>query len=244
MNNDLRDQIYSSMSLKETDELLGIWQRHDSNEWTDSAFEVVGEILRDRLGEPPSQTFEKHKMSSEFEKGHFPIWCEDCDQQGYIFIDDFESPHFVVCKTCGWETSDVWCPTCGMGGEYIRNIAKRPASWNCPKCKTKYELPIGFYENPIMLFMEEVLPPPVLERIKKGFQTANNPLRILQQVIIGLFIIVVLIAIWLLPMLLVFTPLPWTIPGFIVTLLVFPVWWWLSTKIIKNVRARFTKSTS
>jgi hypothetical protein len=54
-NNDLRNQIYNSMNLKETDELIEIWQRHNSNEWSDFAFEVVEEILRDRLGELPPQ---------------------------------------------------------------------------------------------------------------------------------------------------------------------------------------------
>lgn len=55
MNDDLRDQIYSNMLLKETDELIEIWQKHDTGEWTEMAFEVVREILQNRLGELPLQ---------------------------------------------------------------------------------------------------------------------------------------------------------------------------------------------
>jgi hypothetical protein len=55
MNDDLRTQIYNSMNLKETDELVEIWQQQNSKEWSDLAFDVVEEILRDRLGELPPQ---------------------------------------------------------------------------------------------------------------------------------------------------------------------------------------------
>jgi hypothetical protein len=55
MNDDLRSQIHNSMSLKETSELINIWQRHNLNEWSDLAFEVVENILRERLGELPPQ---------------------------------------------------------------------------------------------------------------------------------------------------------------------------------------------
>src|SRR5215204_5986437 len=116
-------------------------------------------------------------MTSEFEKEYSPVWCEGCDQQGYIFIDNLEGSHFVTCITCGWETSDVWCPKCGMGGEFVKNLRKRPSFWNCPNCKTKYELPQGFYENPISLFIDNALPLSVRERLKKDFQSHqwNSP---------------------------------------------------------------------
>ncbi len=236
LNDVLRNEIYSRMDLKETDELIDIWQRHNPKEWTDLAFKVVEEILRDRLGEVPSQRFEKHKMTAEFEKDYLPIWCEDCDSQGYVFVDDLDCPYYVVCKTCGYETSQVWCPKCQMGGEFVRNIGERPSSWNCSNCKTEYELPSEFYENPIMLFTEEVLPQNVLERIEKDFQTANTPWRDFLAVIAAILAVIGLMAVGLLPMLLVFTPLPWTIPGFIMTLLAFAVWWWIIGKVLKSMR--------
>jgi hypothetical protein len=191
-------------------------------------------------------------MTSEFEKEYSPIWCEDCNQQGHIFVDNLEGSYFVICKTCGWKTSDVWCSKCGMGGEFVRNIGKRPSSWNCPNCKSKYEILNGFYDNPIMLYTAEILPKSVLERIAKDFETSQsvsgqNPWFNLLKIIfltVGLTIgAMVILAIGLIPLALVYTPLPWTIPGFIATLLVFPLWWWLMGKGIKIIRERFEKDS-
>jgi hypothetical protein len=55
MDEDLRNQIYNNLRLKETDELVEIWQNNDRVEWSDTAFEVMGEILRHRLDELPPQ---------------------------------------------------------------------------------------------------------------------------------------------------------------------------------------------
>ena len=55
MNNHLRKQIYNSFNLKETDELLEIWQKNDHVQWSDDAFSVMQEILQERLGEVPPQ---------------------------------------------------------------------------------------------------------------------------------------------------------------------------------------------
>jgi hypothetical protein len=238
MNDDLRNQIYNSMSLKETDELIDTWQKHNSNQWSALAFEVIKDILRDRLGELPPH---KPKKYEEFEKDYLPIWCEDCDCQGYIFVDNFELPYFVVCKTCGYETSQVWCPKCQSSGEFVENISKRPFSWQCSICKTKYNLPNGFYKNPITLFTEKVLPHPVQNRIREDFQSANNPSNTFQSLFAGLLAVVVLIAVGLLPMLLIFTPLPWSIPGFVVTLLIFAFWWWLISRMLKRWRESSVK---
>ena len=51
----MKTQIYESMRLMETDELLEIRRRQDHEEWTDQAFEVVKEILQARIGEIPPQ---------------------------------------------------------------------------------------------------------------------------------------------------------------------------------------------
>ena len=55
----LRKQIYGNMNLKDTDELLTIWRKGDHKEWTETAFEVVEEILLARLGEIPPE--EEHQ---------------------------------------------------------------------------------------------------------------------------------------------------------------------------------------
>ena len=55
MSNELRKQIYGSLSQKGTDELIEIWQTNDHIEWTEMAFDVIREILQERLVELPSQ---------------------------------------------------------------------------------------------------------------------------------------------------------------------------------------------
>lgn len=116
-----------------------------------------------------------------------------------------------------------------MGGAFVRNIGKHPTFWSRPNCETRYELPNGFYSKPTMLFIEEELPKTVQQRLGKDFESyqsvsGQNPwlnfLKIIV-VILGSFVGLAFVsAIGLLPLALVYTPLPWTIPGFVATLLV------------------------
>ena len=55
MNHELRDQIYNNMNLRETDELLEIWQTNDRVEWSETTFEVIKEILKSRGVKSPSR---------------------------------------------------------------------------------------------------------------------------------------------------------------------------------------------
>ena len=55
MGKSLRNQIFSNLNLKETDELVDIWITNDRAEWSDTAFNVVEEILEQRLDELPVQ---------------------------------------------------------------------------------------------------------------------------------------------------------------------------------------------
>lgn len=56
MSDDFRDQIYNNLNLKDTDELVKIWEENDRSEWTDMTFEVLRGILQERLGTLPSQS--------------------------------------------------------------------------------------------------------------------------------------------------------------------------------------------
>jgi hypothetical protein len=56
MNTALHQQIYQNMTLKETEELLAIWQRNNRQEWSDEAMEIVKDILTKRSVEIPEQT--------------------------------------------------------------------------------------------------------------------------------------------------------------------------------------------
>ncbi len=53
--NDLQNQIYETMKLKETEELLDIWKTNDRIAWTNDAFLIIEKILKERLGTVPPQ---------------------------------------------------------------------------------------------------------------------------------------------------------------------------------------------
>ena len=55
MSSDLHKQIYNTLNLKETDELIEIWKKNDRVEWTEDTFNVIQEILQERLEELPPQ---------------------------------------------------------------------------------------------------------------------------------------------------------------------------------------------
>lgn len=52
-----REQIRKNLLAKETEELLEIWQNDDTEEWDEIVFEIIKEILLDRLGYLPPQSF-------------------------------------------------------------------------------------------------------------------------------------------------------------------------------------------
>jgi hypothetical protein len=55
MSDDLRQQIHANLDLKETEDLRELWQTNDRVEYTETAFDVLREILLERLGELPPQ---------------------------------------------------------------------------------------------------------------------------------------------------------------------------------------------
>jgi hypothetical protein len=55
MSDQLRQQIYNNLDLKETEELIEMWQTNDRVEWTEMAFDVLREILLTRLDDLPPQ---------------------------------------------------------------------------------------------------------------------------------------------------------------------------------------------
>ena len=58
MSNDHKEQIRKNIIAKETEELLEIWQNDDTDEWDENVFEIIKEILLDRLGHLPPQSIE------------------------------------------------------------------------------------------------------------------------------------------------------------------------------------------
>ena len=48
MTNELHKQIYNELNLRETNDLLEIWQTNNRAEWSDIAFEIIKQILTER----------------------------------------------------------------------------------------------------------------------------------------------------------------------------------------------------
>lgn len=56
MDDDLREQIYNNLKLKETEDLLEIWRKKDTDEWEEVVFEIIPGILFERLGYVPPES--------------------------------------------------------------------------------------------------------------------------------------------------------------------------------------------
>ncbi len=80
MDENLRDQIFNNMNIRETDELIEIWKANNVSEWSELAFDVVKEILIKRLGELPAQN--KIETNEPSEKTRT---CPNCQSQN-IFM--------------------------------------------------------------------------------------------------------------------------------------------------------------
>lgn len=89
MNDDLRDQIRNTMSLKETGELLDIWVINNRAVWSDEAFEVVGEILKERGEELPEPDDPVYEPEDKGEPSNY--WLEDWESK---VLDYEDQPEF------------------------------------------------------------------------------------------------------------------------------------------------------
>ena len=100
MSDDLRKQIFESLNLLETDELLDIWQSNNRGEWSDTAFEVIREILTRRGTDIPEQVVfvpggdEKTIDQQEFTDADLKIVD---DENPPAFYDPFD-----VLRVCRW----------------------------------------------------------------------------------------------------------------------------------------------
>jgi len=67
VNNKLQEQIRKNLLTQKTEELLEIWQTEDTDKWDESIFEMIKEILLDRLGHLPAQSV-KMQISKIFDR--------------------------------------------------------------------------------------------------------------------------------------------------------------------------------
>jgi hypothetical protein len=91
MSDDLRKQIYLNFSQCETEELLEIWRANDRYEWSETTFDVIGEILRERGVEPPPQG----KPDSQERKRESAVVREDQPEQHVVGPPIDEAVHEV-----------------------------------------------------------------------------------------------------------------------------------------------------
>jgi hypothetical protein len=81
MSDEIINEIRTSMQIKDTDELIRIWQSNNHYEWTDEAFTVIREILLERLGEIPAQNEPVYDTPGEMPKN-------EADQAAILTTED------------------------------------------------------------------------------------------------------------------------------------------------------------
>ena len=84
MSDDFRKQLYRNFNQRATDELIEIWQTNNRAEWSELSFDVIQEILQERLSALPSQNepitelVNEEKLKEQNERLKFnwmlPIW--------------------------------------------------------------------------------------------------------------------------------------------------------------------------
>ncbi len=100
MNTEFREHMYNELSLRETEDLLEIWWANDHEEWTDTAFEVIKEILIQRLGEiPPKEESNPEQDKSVYEMAEQSVDQETPEDEGLEdweakVLDDENQPEF------------------------------------------------------------------------------------------------------------------------------------------------------
>ncbi len=79
------------------------------------------------------------------------FFCQECQSHGDYMVDGIETPVFLVCPNCGWESTEVWCEESESGGDYVRKLKDRPLGYICRACKKEHTLPAHFYEQPVII---------------------------------------------------------------------------------------------
>jgi tetratricopeptide (TPR) repeat protein len=85
MSDELRTQIYNNLILRDTEDLLEIWQSASTDEWSEDVFDILKEILTERLGEVPPQPAEKQvpqilrKVEKHLERNELDLAFSQCE---------------------------------------------------------------------------------------------------------------------------------------------------------------------
>jgi tetratricopeptide (TPR) repeat protein len=85
MNDNYREYIHNNLNTRETEDLLEIWQKGDTSEWEKEVFEIIKEILLERLGYIPPQSIETQilqildKVEEHIENNEFDKALNECE---------------------------------------------------------------------------------------------------------------------------------------------------------------------
>jgi hypothetical protein len=123
-------------------------------------------------------------------RDEFPILygCNNCRQEGWIFLDTPKSTVLVICSHCLHEIAYAYYPECDLFTNFLAHSdERRPTSWTCLECKNEYMLNPDFYENPVRLYYEEDIP----DDIKAPYIKRTN--RQLAFIILALLLVIALI---------------------------------------------------
>jgi hypothetical protein len=94
-NEELRRQIYSNLNLKETDELVYIWQANNRYEWSYEAFEIIRAILQERGVQIPKQDEPIYERSEPDESSPGEAFEDDgLDEWEAKALEDEDQPEF------------------------------------------------------------------------------------------------------------------------------------------------------
>ena len=97
MSEDYRDQVFNNLDLKSTKELLEIWQKNERFDWSDTAFEVIQEILEEGLEElPPQNKAVYEQVEEKKDKAVLSAKYTSPDNNGLLY-----DPKKVL-KLCSW----------------------------------------------------------------------------------------------------------------------------------------------
>ena len=85
MNNARREQLTNILELRDTEDLLEIWQEYDTDGWKAEVFEIIRGILLERLGYLPPQSIEGKvnevldKVDNYLQSADFDMALRECE---------------------------------------------------------------------------------------------------------------------------------------------------------------------
>ena len=127
MSDDLRKHIFNELNLRDTEDLLEIWQTNNHVEWSDQAFNVIKEILQNRGIEIPQQD----EPINEYDENEVEIENYDFSHEELKIIDNENPPGFYdpyeVLKVSKW--IDLAMKVM-IGLVIVQNLLNISAPWN------------------------------------------------------------------------------------------------------------------